>query len=302
MRDDFAKVLVERPRLGHERSFGEQRHRKNFKDNELYFGGREPMKKRYDSYSDRKQFNEHLNPLRGWLRSVVGKPWDKSYSELRKKFDARSTINNHILEHLWWYVEKDAVLQDGKVVVLNTYSHEYEPISNSTSEYYICPKDGTLKRSNKKSFKTIRRDRDSARAEAEARVFRVLDSTHHLHLMNGVWFVFEIKELPPSTVTYVKPMHYGTGPQLFHRGWRSRGKMVPWEDLNQVERKIHGNQRVTGIVTDLLSGEDIHRDGAKSSKAGAGLYYCSKRSASHKELKAAGLARAANDDSIRRAA
>jgi hypothetical protein len=316
MRDDFAKVLVERPRHGHHRSFGEQRHRKDFKDNELYFGGRESMKKRYDSWTDRKSFNEHLNPLKGWLRSVVGKPWDKSYSELREKFDARSTINNHILEHLWDYVETHAFVEDGKVMcqVTNIYGAASRtiPIKQCYSDYYVCPKDGTLKIVNKAPKRAVRNAREIAAREAEAKIFRVVNEHQHLHFIDGVWFVFEVKNLPLATIEYRRPAHYGTTPQLFKRGWMPNGKMVEWDQLSQSDRERYGSKVITGMVTDAFDDQKIYRTVSPSrtrspkdsysqnrvSKAGSGKYYVSKFTASHKVLKEAGLdgTAAANDD------
>lgn len=316
MRDDFAKVLVERPRHGHHRSFGEQRHRKDFKDDELYYGGRESMKKRYDSYTDRKSFNEHLNPLRGWLRSVLGKQWDKSYSELRKNFDARSTINNHILEHLWDYVETHAFVENGKTMCHVQYVYDSSarivPIKQCSKDYFVCPKDGTLKIVNKVTRKVAVRTREIAAREAEAKVFRVVNDHQHLHFIHGVWFVFEIRTLPKATVEYRKPLNYGTAPQLFRKGYGLHGKMVSWEDLNAAEKVRYGNQHVTGSVIDALSGQKIwntkyiSQKGKETSsqnmfsKAGKGKYYASKFTASHKVLKEAGVegTAAANDESM----
>lgn len=320
MRDDFAKVLVERPRRGSSRSFGEQRHRKDFKDNELYFGGRESMKKRYDSWSDRKSFNEHLNPLKGWLRSVLGKKWDKSYSELREKFDARSTINQHILEHLWDYVETHAFVEDGKTMCHVRYAYGSEdrivPIKQCHKDYYVCPKDGTLKIVNKQSRRTVQNVREIARKEAEAKIFRAVNDHQHLHFVDGVWFVFEIKNLPKATVEYNRPAHYGTAPQLFKRGWMPNGKMVSWDDLSQSEKERYGTKKITGIVVDAFDDQQIYStihqqtfyprthpkrisfSQNRLSKAGHGKYYVSKFTASHKVLKEAGLdgTAAANDD------
>lgn len=316
MRDDFAKVLVERPRRGSSRSFGEQRHRKDFKDSEMYFGGRESMKKRYDSWSDRKSFNEHLNPLKGWLRSVVGKQWDKSYSELRAKFDARSTINQHILEHLWDYVETHAFVEAGKTMCHVRYMYGADsrvvPIKQCHKDYYVCPKDGTLKIVNKIPKRAVRNAREIARAEAEAKIFRAVNDHQHLHFVDGVWFVFEIKNLPLATIEYRRPAHYGTTPQLFRRGYGLHGKMVTWDELSQLDKQRYGTQHVQGSVLDAFAGEKIYRTASFSktrspkdsfsqnrlSKAGHGKYYASKFTASHKILKEAGLdgTAAANDD------
>lgn len=42
-------------------------------------------------------FSDKTQPARRWLLSRVGKPWSEVYSELRRKFDTRTTAGRHIL-------------------------------------------------------------------------------------------------------------------------------------------------------------------------------------------------------------
>jgi hypothetical protein len=51
----------------------------------------EPRKIAYRGFSDK------LGPAWRWLRSQVGRPWDKVRSELFARFDARTTPGRHIL-------------------------------------------------------------------------------------------------------------------------------------------------------------------------------------------------------------
>lgn len=52
----------------------------------------------------RRWLNENLAPLRRFLLSRVGQPWDRVYSELRSQLDMRSPIQLHIMQHLHQYV------------------------------------------------------------------------------------------------------------------------------------------------------------------------------------------------------
>jgi len=315
MRDDFAKVLVERPRHGHHRNYGEVRNLKQFRDHEMFDGtGRESMKKRYDSYGDRKSFNEHLNPLKGWLRTCVGKNWDKCYSELRQKFDARSVINNHILEHLWDYVERNAFVgEDGKIYVLQhrggygTNNGRNIPVNQSYSEYYVCPKTGILKLTNRQSYRQQRRERELAAEREKAKKLVKVDDTLHLRLDDGVWFAYEVKKVPTCKIEYRKPLNYApAAPQVFIVGPKQR--RLTWDELDEQQRRRFGRVVVEGAGYDILLGKEIYiaarldsgyQSRLKSSKpvigqnvvsgAGIGLYYASKKTASHKELKAAGI-------------
>jgi hypothetical protein len=51
----------------------------------------EPLERVYRSFDDK------LGPARRWLRSQVGRPWDKVRAELFARFDTRTTSGRHIL-------------------------------------------------------------------------------------------------------------------------------------------------------------------------------------------------------------
>lgn len=296
MREDFNKLLVERERLGHHKKFHEHRRMKAFDrvdgpGGEFAFGGRESMKKRHKYNYDMKSFNENLNPLKGFLRSKIGKKWDKVYSELRKTFDSRSVINNHILEHLFQYVDIHAKLIDGRVMTMaGQYSQRgYVPIKESFSDYYVCPKDGTLKVVNKQSYRTIQRQRKIEREREAQKTFRVVDADTHLRFIDGVWYVFGIKDLPPARIEYQRP---GSIDKFRVNGWGDSAKYATWEELNAEQRKRFGLPRaVSGTVRDVFLENTIYQGrplgygdyGAKN--PGTNRYYATKATASQKLLK-----------------
>lgn len=43
-------------------------------------------------------FTDHLKPIERYLRANAGRPWNKVYSELCKRFDRRTLRGQHILE------------------------------------------------------------------------------------------------------------------------------------------------------------------------------------------------------------
>ena len=327
MRPDFNKLLVERERAGHKRRFHENRRMKQFDKvdgpgGEYAFGGRESMRKRYKVTGNNKSFNENLNPLKGWLHSCLGKKWDKCYSELRKTFDARGVINNHILEHLFDYVEVNTKVVDGIVMVLDGYngSKGYVPLKKRQynmrwPEYYVCPKDGTLKTMHKPPRRSIVKEAEARKQREIDAVFRKIDDKTHLRLMDGVWYAFDVLPLPPVVVEVYNPYpadHVFT----VSRSYSPLKKQKVWAEMNADERKQHGRTRiVSGLVTDEFTGERVSRSdyarGYQSSRRygvysyGAPTlavhqYYANKRTASHKLLKAAGVVgtAAANDESV----
>ena len=302
MREDFSKLLVERERIhsrDHYHNYRNVRGPKGLDDDEV--GGRESMRKRYNYGYDRKSFNENLNPLYGWLRSCVGKNWDRCYSELRRKFDARSVVNAHILQHLWSSIETNTFVDEhGRSMARPSRygGRGAVPVSECSSDYYVCPKSGMVRVTNKKSYRTIRRQREKEQELEKLKVERWLDKDNVLRLIDGVWYHFEVRDVPEVTVTYHKPL----GKTTFECG--SWGKKVAkrWEDLNEHERREHGVKQVEGqahdLFTDELLGryEETARYASRSHSAppvvkhGKTRYHATKRTASHKQLKEAGLA------------
>jgi hypothetical protein len=56
-----------------------------------------------------KGFSDHLGPLERYLRSQVGRPWNKVYSEIAAHIRPSNALQQHILSHLFGYVELHAV-------------------------------------------------------------------------------------------------------------------------------------------------------------------------------------------------
>jgi hypothetical protein len=203
MREDLNKLLCERERHRHADCYGNYRHLKLFDDK--YYdddfdepfagvgsGHRESMKRRYGY--DTKSFNENLNPLLGFIRGSLGKKWDKVYSEVCEVFDKRSVINQHILLHLFQYVELDMhVGKDGKLYVFDTYSpNRYNPLEKSSTEYYVDPRDGILKYNHKRlTYRQERRQQLEEHAKKEAAKRRVINEMLELHQEDGIWYEVE---------------------------------------------------------------------------------------------------------------
>lgn len=114
MRADMHKVIVERERR--KAAFGYhdvrlERRRIPENDESDKIPSRESMRRPYGY--ERKALNENLAPLRRFLRSCVGKPWDKVYSELSKNLRPSNAVQQHVREHLEDYVSFGVFVRDG---------------------------------------------------------------------------------------------------------------------------------------------------------------------------------------------
>ena len=149
MRADMGKVLGERPRI---KSFGYRPRPKGYKkaiSRCLTHGDsppvREGIKRPYGYHT--KHFNEHLGPLRRFLDSNVGRPWNTVYSEICEHVDRDNVVQKHILTHLFQYVLRHVILIDG-TLCNGEPGHRYgEPLDErGFASWYVCPKSGLLRR------------------------------------------------------------------------------------------------------------------------------------------------------------
>lgn len=108
MREDMPKVVVERERLYGNTGYHHYRaSRKHNISEEAPYG--EGIRRPYDW--DRKSLNENLSPLRGFLRSRVGKPWDKVYSEISENLKPSSAVQQHVRDHVKTYVTLELIVK-----------------------------------------------------------------------------------------------------------------------------------------------------------------------------------------------
>ena len=296
MRQDLNKVLCEHERYRSSETFAARRKAKKFTSNigsegENLFS-RESMRLRYGY--ERKSFSENLSPLYGAVRKAVGTRWDKFYSELCSTFDKRSVINQHILQHLNDFISVKTFLQDGDVCVVDSY-YGPRPIKTCRTEFFVDPRDGIIKK-NKwyTNYKTEARKAVRQRKAEESKTYRKLSDTLVLALVDGVWFEFELQPVPQGQTVYEKPANkeyfkpYGIG------------KDLSWDMLTLAQKQRLGVPKFTGKkAKDLFTGETVYCHNGyvyrsnvtdhKHRNYDGNLYHATKKTASHKTLKKAGL-------------
>jgi hypothetical protein len=202
MRADMGKVLVERPRVksgyvpGPGKGYRKQLHKAMAADDSPPV--REGIKKRYGY--NLKHFNEHLGPLRRFLNSNVGRPWDKVYGEICEHVDRGNVVQKHILTHLFDYVIVTTVLIDGEPCDGRPGYRYGDPLRASAryNQWYICPKSGLLRRCSH----VPRRPR--VKRTELPRCVRV-NKTEMCVELNGQWELVTVAPLPEPMTQ--KPAH-----------------------------------------------------------------------------------------------
>lgn len=137
MRPDMPKLLVERPRGGWR---GRATRRKPRQIRDL-----ESLPTHLSIARDTRKtkwLSENLAPLQRLLDKRVGRAWDRVYAEIRAHLRCDDPIQLHVLQHLWQFVERHAVLIEGVPYRLGS-SH---PLSGYGHRFYVCPTTGVLVR------------------------------------------------------------------------------------------------------------------------------------------------------------
>jgi len=188
MRPDMHKVVIERPRHG--RSWAESRPRPKPPFDES---------PRFESimarHTRRKWFSDLLGPLKRWLQSQVGQPWNEVYSEACAVIKPDSPIRAHVKTHLLEFVERNTFIHEGNVCVLDTgYLGKPVPVSANgrhRSLFFVHPETGLLLPSPRLSKRAWR-----ARDPKPSAPIRWIRRDVGLQQIRGLWFECHFEVVP----------------------------------------------------------------------------------------------------------
>lgn len=184
MREDMARVIVERPRIVD--GIGRKGRRRAFEDLPMQQGMRRSQRER----GGYKALSENLAPLRRFLERQVGRPWDKVYSEIAERLRVDSTVQQHVRDHLRDFVATRPCR--GRSVWYSPYGKFlwHQPL-------YVDPRDGILKRTDCLPEVKARRYQEAERARRKAPPDRVEFSPDRaLHRLDGIWYEVTLAPLP----------------------------------------------------------------------------------------------------------
>lgn len=190
MRSDMYKVIVERPRKWKRAEAHADRLRKDF-DGPQFLG----MRAGYG----RPALNENLNPLKGYLRAQIGRPWSKVYAEISANIDRRNAVQHHVLEHLDGMIATQVEWRHGEWIDLGHQSCCSRIDARLRQELYVDPRTGII-RPNKawQSYAARRKSRAAAQAREIALCKRIVDAHTLLLKLEDQWFEIRIAPLPPA--------------------------------------------------------------------------------------------------------
>lgn len=308
MRQDVNKILTECYKEGpHGNKFPRRAVNKRFDE----VGGKMGMHFLYEKVSKApsKSFGENLSYLERFLAKQVGRKWNDIYSEICSTFDRRSAVNAHIFQHLFDYFVRaeELLVIDGELYRQNRYFGKPTPLSEAVGfngKMYVDPRDGILKLNPAwKSYAKDKAEHQAKEKAKEAETFRVLSPVKEMHKLDGVWYVFTLKPLPERKTVYVCPRPRAPIyclPLSEVRDYLELEKN--FKKLSEKEQKELGAPMVVGFtVPDIYKCIPEYRRSVLTkdrrekvehrvyADVKASHYYAEKKTASRKELKAAGL-------------
>lgn len=280
MRDDIAKVIVERPRRGGAAGRHSKQYRREVDWSRLLQEGREEDSPSREHIRrkwgwDRKEFSDFLAPVYGFLRKSVGRPWDDVWSEISSRLSVGSTVQRHVLGHVFDYVELHAVeLEDGTIASRAALNRGFTWFS---SDFYVCPRTGEL-RMHPDSLKT-RKSR--WRWTPELPVVR-------FHKRSGIWYEVDFARSPVT----------GKGWRVAAQTFTSLGALNDWFKAHPSRELWRGFVKEVDLfslsVTDALLGR-MAAFAPRDDRAGhhwldAGDLYCAtKRQVGRRDIRRFGL-------------
>lgn len=216
----MSKILVERPRIGHANGEATSRHsRRTFKQ-ELRFAGHdeevdcghgntESMSAKTRGHPKRhnKELNENLKPLQRFLRSRVGKPWNKVYSEIMAGLNMQNAVQYHVWQHLIDFGEVETkTYMEGNTVMVGRGCPR--PIGSfyDREEFYVHPKTGLLCVATGPSWK-VRRTAPSSQLS-------YIDPKKPLvqyHQIDDVWYEIHFRRATDDEMKKKQFGHYVRG-------------------------------------------------------------------------------------------
>jgi hypothetical protein len=175
----MSKVIVERPRIGSRLPSKKKGYRRALQRQPVDDQpGHEPMLGRW--HGRQRYLNEHLGPMRRFLRSQVGRPWNKVHQDLCEHVSFDNAVQKHVLAHVFDFVTQFVDVQDGQIRGRGRW-HRSLPLQSGAM--YVCPSTGLLKVVH-------------AQPPVKQRIRIQVSADTQYHLRENTWWEVQVRKLP----------------------------------------------------------------------------------------------------------
>jgi hypothetical protein len=243
MRKDMSKLIVERPRWGRAVADLRPGRTRALADDDgepiKAKGAREPKGREPRD----KHFSDTLNPLKRYLASNVGRPWNKVHSEISEHVKPTSTVQQHILQHLDDFVATKTRMKNGAVMVTPRYGGE-RALADDWCLYYVHPRTGLLRKNEKyKRMSAVRRAQRIREETERAKRMRAIDANTQVHLFKGDWWEVKLAKIgakpkrAPNGQSYMAYSLYTDVVHAAHLSSMAADKLYGLRDVYAAEKR-----------------------------------------------------------------
>lgn len=226
MRDDFDRVVIERPRHGSRRGNLKSGWSITRFDPDADYAPPSVTRGKEKS----KCFNDHLSPLIRYLGKQVGRPWRKVEGQVRAGLDLSTISGRHLLDHVLRAVRTE--------IRMSPDGHAHDLRGHPIRDLFVHPRSGLLLRQRPWKTDPVAASRKRV---AEATFVR-LDAAVTAEKLKGLWYLF-IDEHRTEEVTIVRKDQRGA-PVAF-RSTRPviRKKQANTEELRRIREVLERTLR-----------------------------------------------------------
>jgi hypothetical protein len=99
---------------------------------------------KYKHGADTKYFKDNLEPMIRFLKSNVGKNWNKIYAVLCRRLSKRSVSGLHVFNHLFDFVYDKTIVDEGKIFYIRYGEYKELVSTEKWPKFYVNAKTGQL--------------------------------------------------------------------------------------------------------------------------------------------------------------
>ena len=224
----LSEIVIERPRHGMRISLKKHKGFKKQLDRLTEVASQDGLLSTYliKPRNKSKYLADHLGPLRRFLRSKVGEEWNDVYSELCQRLKTNTMAGQHVIGHVWDFVERYVKIIDGKVYYKHYQKYRTLLEASYRDRFYIHPETGILC-----AFEKAPRKRKPKPKQSD---ILIVDDYHQYHKLNEIWYLITLEDFPPPPTDYVTDVLRG----LIHRSIATyRGRKIYAVSKQQCNKK-----------------------------------------------------------------
>jgi hypothetical protein len=236
----LSEIVIERPRHGMRISLKKHKGFKKQLDRLTEVASQDGLLSAYliKPRNKSKYLADHLGPLRRFLRSKVGEEWNDVYSELCQRLKTNTMAGQHVIGHVWDFVERYVKIIDGKVY--HKHYQKYRTLLEASyrDRFYIHPETGILCAVEKAPRKR--------KQKQEQTDILIVDDYHQYHKLNEIWYLITFEDFPLPPNDYVtdvlrgyihRPVATYRGCKIYAASKRQCNKKEIRFILNQLSKK-----------------------------------------------------------------